>query len=616
MPAEYRIALADVQVIEGREGLIGRGALGEVRRGRYAGTEVALKGLHMLRTDAEAAHAMGGALAPAERRALQADFFRECDILRRAVHPNILPFIGVVVDAAGSQPLFLAAQYIASGTLHDLLYSPRHAALRSDGGYLPLETQLVVLEGVFGALAYLAQLPLIHRDVKPPNILAVVEGGRLAKVLLADFGEAKQLTQTMTHVRGTVAGTPIYMAPEMRGEDDAKGPKADVFSAGVVAVEVSTQRQPNPGPEMQRHGGRRVFVPEEQRRAADIAAVRHPIVAEVVARTVVDDEAARADAADIHRLCLQRLQAARPAREATVQVQVQGGQRVSVPVHGATKIAELACAVLAELGGHQLLFAGRPMDPGRTVDDYNLLDGTVVHMLGLAGEAVDAATLRLEQARRADVERINAQLVAEVEAKDAQIVALRHEQSEEQQRLRREGEHLRAQLHEAQRALRERDARVVQSHVGGGYGVGGGGGGGRGGGAHWRPQEAVPPQADTQARGRCQPGSIHCSCGGGCKCKYCGKPMLTVRARLFKISSLPSPRANMTPSALFETAHDHVDEGVGLTACVLRARRWMLGMADVCRVLGLSSEYVHVFLLPELRHGARASAAGVFLGSS
>eukprot|EP01043_Picozoa_sp_COSAG02_P067715 COSAG02_NODE_10979_length_1819_cov_1.929070_1_plen_545_part_00 len=530
VPAEYRIALADVQVIEGREGLIGRGALGEVRRGRYAGTEVALKGLHMLRTDAEAAHAMGGALAPAERRALQADFFRECDVLRRAVHPNILPFIGVVVDAAGSQPLFLAAQYIASGTLHDLLYSPRHAALRSDGGYLPLEVQLVVLEGVFGALAYLAQLPLIHRDVKPPNILAVVEGGRLAKVLLADFGEAKQLTQTMTHVRGTVAGTPIYMAPEMRGEDDAKGPKADVFSAGVVAVEVSTQRQPNPGPEMQRHGGRRVFVPEEQRRAADIAAVRHPVVAEVVARTVVDDEAARADAADIHRLCLERLQAARPAREATVQVQVRGGQRVSVPVYGSSKIAELACAVLAELGGHQLLFAGRPMDPGRTVEDYNLLDGTVVHMLGMAGEAVNAATLRLEQA---DLERINAQLVAEVEAKDAQIVALRHEQIEEQQRQRREVEDLRAQLHEAQRTLRERGASIVQLHSGGGGGGGGGGGrggegGAGGGGAHWRPQEAVPPQARAHVGGRCNRGAIFCECGE-CKCRHCGEPMPRVR---------------------------------------------------------------------------------------
>ena len=51
-------------------------------------------------------------------------------------------------------------------------------------------------------------------DVKPENILALVEDGtRLIKVLLADFGEAKHLTQSITHV--SAAGTPVYMAPEM-----------------------------------------------------------------------------------------------------------------------------------------------------------------------------------------------------------------------------------------------------------------------------------------------------------------------------------------------------------------------------------------------------------------
>ena len=468
VPAEYRIALTDVHVIEGREGLIGRGALGEVRRGRYAGTEVALKGLHMLRTDAEALHAMGGALGPAERRALQADFFRECEVLRQAVHPNILPFIGVVVDAHGLQPLYLATQYIESGTLHDVLYNPRHAALRSDGGHLPFETQLIALEGLFGALAYLAELPLIHRDIKPHNILAVVEEGRLVKVLLADFGEAKQLSQAMTHIHGTMAGTPIYMAPEMRGEDDAKGPKADVFSAGIVAVEISTQRQPNPGPEMQRQGGRRVFVPEEQRRAADIVAVRHPFVAEVVKLTVVDDEAARANAATIHRLCLERLQAARPAREATVHVKVHGGRRISVLVQGTTKIAELTCTILAELGGQRLLFAGRPMEPGQTVDDYNLLDGTVVHMVGMGAtmESVDRVALREERARRAEVEHVNAQLVADADAKDAQLAAKD------------------AELQRCQQKLRDREATILQLQRAGRV---------VGNGVARPPQEAIPP---------------------------------------------------------------------------------------------------------------------------
>jgi serine/threonine protein kinase len=171
---------------------------------------------------------MGVALNPDERRLVLQGFMKECKLLRRAcVHPNIVPFVGMVTDA---EPLYLATEYCPGGTVHDLLYSPQHAALRTDQGGLPMVTQLRVNYGVFEALAFLATLPMIHRDVKPANILVVVsEDGQLDKVMLADFGEAKQMTQTMTVQ--TMAGTPVYMAPEMAAEDDGKGPKADVFSA-------------------------------------------------------------------------------------------------------------------------------------------------------------------------------------------------------------------------------------------------------------------------------------------------------------------------------------------------------------------------------------------------
>ena len=68
------------------------------------------------------------------------------------------------------------------------------------------------------------------RATRATNLLGLPEVGQqheaqLIKVLLADFGEAKQLTQSMTRARASIAGTPLYMAPEMREADEDKGPK-------------------------------------------------------------------------------------------------------------------------------------------------------------------------------------------------------------------------------------------------------------------------------------------------------------------------------------------------------------------------------------------------------
>jgi hypothetical protein len=97
---------ADVVALEGDAGLLGRGALGEVRRGVWitaegeAETAVALKRLFLLRTDNAALAEMGGALTATDRAAVADAFLRECVILSRASHPNILPFYGIVMDGA------------------------------------------------------------------------------------------------------------------------------------------------------------------------------------------------------------------------------------------------------------------------------------------------------------------------------------------------------------------------------------------------------------------------------------------------------------------------------------------------------------------------------------
>ena len=101
--------------------VVGGGALGSVHRGVIEGREVALKCIHLLRDDAAAQRAMGGALTADERRYVLATFKQECDLLRQLQHENILPFIGVVVDAS-LQPLYLAC---TSASLHHELAAAR-----------------------------------------------------------------------------------------------------------------------------------------------------------------------------------------------------------------------------------------------------------------------------------------------------------------------------------------------------------------------------------------------------------------------------------------------------------------------------------------------------------
>ena len=493
-PPPYHIRLDDVAVGE----RIGGGALGEVRVGEHDGNAVALKSLHMLRTDDAAQAEWGGALSPAERDHQLALFRRECETLRGLHHRNVLPFIGVVVDP-DSEPLYLATQFIAGGTLHDLVHHARYAQLRDATGLLPLLTQLAVAHDIFSGLSYLAGKHLIHRDIKPANILAVVESGRLVKVLLADFGESKQLTMTMTRAAGTVAGTPLYMAPEMYEEEDGKGPKADVFSAGVVLVEMGSGRQPNPGPQMRR----RQHVPEEERRAEDMGAVHHPQISDLARRCVVDDEAARAAAPEIQRLCAAALRAQQPLEDAaggrvaetTVQGKLLDGRRIAVRTTARTRIAELIGRVCVELGQQRLVFAGRQLDPSRTVDDYNLLDGTQVHMLAAAGSGGAAGgsgsdEARAERQRREGVEDVNAQLRAEIERLRAQNGELGAQAAAAAAAAEHSQQAMVRRITDLEREL---DAARLERA--------GGGGGGGGGGRFVRhvPREGVPPRRAVAA---------------------------------------------------------------------------------------------------------------------
>lgn len=163
------------------------------------------------------------------------DRFRlEAKTIARLQHPHILPLYDYGVE---DDIIYLVMAYVAGGSLADMM----------DKGKMPLPEIERILRQVAGALDYAHRQGVIHRDIKPDNILLDKEGN----VLLADFGIVKivsgesdnntnpALTQT-----GGLVGTPAYMAPEQGSGQSNITARADLYSLGVVVYEMLTGEPP------------------------------------------------------------------------------------------------------------------------------------------------------------------------------------------------------------------------------------------------------------------------------------------------------------------------------------------------------------------------------------
>ena len=155
---------------------------------------------------------------------------REVRLGRRIRHPNLVQ-IYELVDAG--QSMAVVMEYLEGGSLSDRL---------NDG---PLEISAIegIAEALLEGLACLHREGIVHRDVKPSNVL--FDGGGVPK--LADFGTVKPITERgdPTVTMGTV-GTPAYMSPEqVRGEDPA--PPSDLYSLGVTLYHLLADRRPFEG---------------------------------------------------------------------------------------------------------------------------------------------------------------------------------------------------------------------------------------------------------------------------------------------------------------------------------------------------------------------------------
>ena len=156
-------------------------------------------------------------------------FQREAQAAARLIHPNIVQVFDSGRDQ-GSDQYFIVMEYIEGSSCAEIL---------RDDGWVEVDEALSIIEQACEGLDYAHRHGVVHRDVKPGNLLRSREG----EVKLADFGIAKATEQSSITQVGSVLGTAAYLAPEQaRGEE--AGPSADLYALGVVTYQLISGRLP------------------------------------------------------------------------------------------------------------------------------------------------------------------------------------------------------------------------------------------------------------------------------------------------------------------------------------------------------------------------------------
>lgn len=193
---------------------IGAGGFGDVYKGIFRGTEVAIKKV----------------LADKLSKDAVEELTKEAEIMSGLRHPNVVLFMGF----CRPPDCCLLFEYIRRGSLYDLLYRERRKFSMHEVCRIHID--------IACGMAYLHGAGVVHRDLKPANIL--VDEHFRAKI--ADFGLSKVKQETMT-LRSRV-GTPQYMAPELLSPDHLPhNEKVDVYSFAILLVEVLNNEQPFSG---------------------------------------------------------------------------------------------------------------------------------------------------------------------------------------------------------------------------------------------------------------------------------------------------------------------------------------------------------------------------------
>lgn len=320
-------------------GTLGQGAMGLV----YDGWDPLIMRRVAIKTVALAQEDDADAAEGVER------FRREAQAAGRLQHPNIVS----VFDFGETESLaYIVMEFMDGGTLKDLLDRDRKL----------VPAQACEMMGqVLSALAYSHARGVVHRDVKPANIMLDQHGA----VKLGDFGIARIESSSMTLV-GDVLGTPAYMAPEQFLGETADA-RADIFASGATLFHLMTGTRPYEGSRttVRQKVLTATRAPSASERAADVPPALDAVLQRAMARQAADRFQTASDFANAVRNSLVTRAVAEPAdNDSTVYVRsadadaTQAMPRPAAPVEAAKPVARRVAPAGLLAAGSVLLAAG------------------------------------------------------------------------------------------------------------------------------------------------------------------------------------------------------------------------------------------------------------------
>ena len=222
MEDSWRISHKEISLSKNE---LGRGGWGVIWIGEFRGQKVAVKQMHELLKSKEYMELL----------------HREINTMSQLRHPNLLQFIGAVLDHPSGNPMIITEVMDTS-----LRKAYESKELTPDPSCRPVI--LSIMRDVAVGLNYLHCLPdpIIHRDVSSANVLLESKGPRKWKTKISDFGSAKFARAAVTELPGAI----LYSAPEslqsvLDSDDTIQSPLMDSFSFGILLCEVLTCRYPD-----------------------------------------------------------------------------------------------------------------------------------------------------------------------------------------------------------------------------------------------------------------------------------------------------------------------------------------------------------------------------------